>query len=190
MRTMSQSSFSSWQHPFRWAVAMTALLVVVSGCLGRETEPSLEERAQEIDRSLMCPVCPSETVDQSQVELAKQMRVIIREKLVAGESRQEIFDFFVARYGESVLAAPDKSGFNLLVWVMPGVGLVMGIGVLLLALRAMRPQRELDEVQVLGTPLLSDEELEPFLSRVSEEMEQLLADAPPPPTGGYTASQS
>ena len=187
---MLQSSFSSWYRPFRWAVAMTALLVVVSGCLGQETEPSLEERAQEIDRGMMCPVCPSETVDQSQVELAKQMRVIIREKLVAGESRQEILDFFVARYGESVLAAPSKSGFNLVAWVMPGVGLVVGIAVLLLALRAMRRQREMEEVQVLRPPLIADDELEPYLSRVSEEMEQLLKDAAPPPAGRSTASQS
>ena len=80
---------------------------------------SLEERAQSINRSLICPVCPGETIEQAQVELAHQMRVLVREKLSEGWTRQEILEFFVQRYGEKVLSAPPKEGFNLIVWMVP-----------------------------------------------------------------------
>ena len=101
-------------------VAVLALLAVA--CQGSSAELSLEERAQALDKELMCPVCPSETIDQSQVELAKQMRAIVRERLADGESEQEIKDFFVDRYGDSVLAAPPARGFNIVVWVVAGTG--------------------------------------------------------------------
>ena len=165
-------------------IAITAtVLLMATGCLGQETEPSLEEQAQGIDRSLMCPVCPSETVDQSQVPLAKQMRAIIREKLAAGDSRQDILDFFSSRYGEAVLAAPLKSGFNLLVWIMPVVGILVGGVTLMLILRAMRGRRG-PEIPVLEMPP-TDGELEPYLSRVEEEMRGVLGDAPHPPEGQF-----
>ena len=171
-------------RPRQWlrgiAITITVLLMAV-GCVGQDTGPSLEEQAQDIDRNLMCPVCPSETVDQSQVPLAKQMRVIIREKLAVGDSRQEILDFFVSRYGEDVLAAPPKSGFNLLVWITPVVGMLAGGATLTLALRAMR-HRQVAEVSVMETPP-ADEELEPYLPRVEEEMRGVLGDAPPSPEG-------
>ncbi|MFQ5874526.1 MAG: cytochrome c-type biogenesis protein CcmH, partial [Dehalococcoidia bacterium] len=66
--------------------------------------PSLEERAQSLDRRLMCPVCPAETIDQTQAEIALQMRQMVRSKLQAGEGEQQIMDYFVDKYGQSVLA--------------------------------------------------------------------------------------
>ena len=91
-------------------VAVLALLAVA--CQGNSVEPSLEERAQTLNKELMCPVCPSETIDQSQVELAKQMRAIVRERLEEGESEQEIKDFFVDRYGDNVLARATHKGLQ------------------------------------------------------------------------------
>ncbi len=96
-----------------------------------------EAEAQAIDGMLMCPVCPAETIDQAQVPLAKQMRQIVRDKLAAGETRQEILDFFAERYGQAVIAAPPKSGFNLLAWGVPVVGVLVALAAGLLALRAM-----------------------------------------------------
>ncbi len=178
-------SFHSHHRLLRRAAALAVVMLITTGCLGQEANLSLEQQAQGIDRSLMCPVCPSETVDQSQVELAKQMRAIIREKLAAGESRQDILDFFVNRYGEDVLAAPPKSGFNLVAWVMPGVGILAGGAVLLLTLRAMRRRQEAADI----TPMDSSpsEGLEPYLSRVDEEIRQVVelrrADESSPPRG-------
>ncbi len=91
-----------------------------------EQQHSLDEQAQEIYGSLMCPLCPGQTIDQSQSELSTQMRLLVREKLEQGETREEILQFFVERYGETVLAAPVKSGFNLIVWITPVLVIFIG----------------------------------------------------------------
>ena len=104
--------------------ALLACLAAVTAC-ATESGPSaaqdLEATAQGIDKNLMCPICPSETIDQSQTEIANQMRRTVREKLTEGESRDDILQFFVDRYGQDVLAVPPKSGFNLLVWLAPPI---------------------------------------------------------------------
>ena len=97
-----------------------------------------ETIAQGIDKMLMCPVCPSETIDQSQVPLAGQMRAMVREQLRDGKTREEILKFFVDRYGLGVLAEPPRRGFNLLIWVIPPLAFIFGFGLLVLTIRKMR----------------------------------------------------
>src|SRR3972149_1174086 len=104
----------------------TILLVTFAGCSVPERTQSLDEKAQDIYRSLMCPLCPGQTIDQSQSELSAQMRAVVREKLEQGETKEEILQFFVQRYGEGVQAAAVKSGFSLVAWVAPIAGLVVG----------------------------------------------------------------
>ncbi len=100
-------------------------------------DDALERRAQEIDRMIMCPVCPAETIDQAQVEISFQMRVIVREMLAEGKTREEVLDYFADRYGPDILAAPPKSGVNLLAWILPIAGVAAGLGGVFLVLRAM-----------------------------------------------------
>jgi cytochrome c-type biogenesis protein CcmH len=126
--------------------------------------------AQGIDKSLMCPVCPSETIDQSQVEIANQMRVMVREKLAEGESRSNILQFFVNRYGPGILAEPPKSGFNLLVWIVPPVALLVGIGILAITLRAMRRGHQ-QHAEEEAPPAPAG--LEPYLSAVDQDILRL-----------------
>ncbi|MBI2847968.1 MAG: cytochrome c-type biogenesis protein CcmH [Chloroflexi bacterium] len=102
------------------------LPVVLAGCSGQAGAASLEKQAQEIYRSLMCPLCPGQTIAESQSELSAQMRAVVWEKLEQGETKEEILQFFVERYGEAVLAAPPKSGLNLVVWLAPIAALVVG----------------------------------------------------------------
>ena len=143
-------------------VVSLALLAVACAGSGR----TFEERAQSIDRSLICPQCPGETIDQASVPLAIQMREIVREKLGEGWSRQQILQYFVDRFDEGVLAAPPKDGVNLVAWVVPPVT-VAGAAVLLFMVlvamrRGARPTPE--------TPSLSEQELEPYLSKVDREL--------------------
>ena len=145
-------------------LGVIAFAVLISAC-GGEGGRSPEERAQSIDKSLICPVCPGETIDQAQVELSRQMRATVREKLAEGQSKGEILQFFVDRYGEDVLAAPPKSGFNLVAWVVPPAA-VTGAGVLLLLV--VRNMRRNGEVQQ-GKEAL-EEGLEPYLARVDREI--------------------
>ena len=100
-------------------------------------DEALEREAQAIDKVIMCPVCPAETIDQAQVEISFQMRAVIREMLAEGRSREEILDYFVDRYGPDILAAPPKSGVNLLAWILPIVGVAAGLGAVFLVIRAM-----------------------------------------------------
>lgn len=96
-----------------------------------------EAEAISIDRMIMCPVCPAETIDQAQVEIARQMRQMVREMLSRGETRDEILDFFAGNYGPDILAAPPKSGFNLLAWILPGVAVVVLLAAGLFVIRSM-----------------------------------------------------
>ena len=112
-----------------------------------------EGEAQAIDRMLMCPVCPAVTIDQTQVELARQMQRVVREMLAQGASRQQVLDFFVERYGPGVLAVPPKGGFSLLAWILPPVGVLAAVGALFLVLRAMVGHPRQEEGEIPPTPL-------------------------------------
>jgi cytochrome c-type biogenesis protein CcmH len=117
------------------------VLVIVTGFNNHQLEENVEDLnilAQNIDRKLMCPVCPSETIDQSQTLIAKQMRGIIRQKLNQGENTEDILDYFVDRYGVEILAEPPKSGSHLLIWIVPPIGLVLGSLVLVVTILSMR----------------------------------------------------
>lgn len=150
-----------------WLLALSgaiALAFAVAAC-GDEGQSTLEERAQSIDRSLICPVCPSETIDQAQVELAHQMRALVRAKLEGGWSREQILQFFVDRYGEGVLASPPKSGFSLLAWIIPIVVVAGSVGLLVFILRSMRRGVE----AIPGAEALEKQELELYLAVVDQE---------------------
>src|SRR5438128_98544 len=90
--------------------------------------PDLEDRTREIAAELRCVVCQNLSVADSPSEMAQQMRGIIREQLQAGKTPQEIKNYFVSKYGEWVLLAPTTKGFSLLVWVLPFVALLVGLG--------------------------------------------------------------
>ena len=113
-------------------------MLLLSMACGEEPEILLERRAQNINKTLMCPVCPSETIDQSQVELAKQMRMLVLQKLQEGQSEKDILKYFANRYGDSILAEPPKTGFNLLVWITPPIMLFGGAVFLYLVIIALR----------------------------------------------------
>ncbi|SVC76034.1 uncharacterized protein METZ01_LOCUS328888, partial [marine metagenome] len=106
---------------------VVAMVVFAACTTSRSLLPEDQQRAQLLDKSLICPVCPGETIDRSQVILAKQMQVIVREQIQEGRSDAEIHQFFVDRYGERVLAVPPKEGINLLMWIAPPVGIVLGL---------------------------------------------------------------
>ena len=79
-------------------------------------DPALEARARSISEGLRCLVCQNQSIDDSDAPLAKDLRLLVRERLKAGDSDQEIADFIVARYGEFVLLKPRLSPHTLLLW--------------------------------------------------------------------------
>jgi len=79
-------------------------------------DPALEERARELSKGLRCLVCRNESIDESDASLARDLRLLVRERLVAGDTDAEAVEFIVARYGEFVLLNPTVSGANWLLW--------------------------------------------------------------------------
>lgn len=155
----------------QWLALLLALVVLAAACTPREDVPPLERRAQEINKGIMCPVCPGESIDQSQNPLAKQMRALVTEKLQEGWTEEEIRAFFVERYGPSVLMEPPRQGFNLLAWVLPPVA-VLGAGIaLFLALRLMRRPTAVNTLQGQEIPHVSEQEREGYFSRIEALLE-------------------
>lgn len=98
-------------------------------------DPALETRAREISRDIRCPVCQGETIDDSNAPISRDLRLIIRERLVAGDTDAEVVDYIVARYGEGVLFNPPAEGVNLVLWLAGPALLLAGIAVALTANR-------------------------------------------------------
>ncbi len=92
-------------------------------------DPALEARAREISDGLRCPVCRNESIDESHAEVARDIRLLVRERLVAGNSDEEIVQAVVARYGEYVLLRPTADGANLVLWLAPAAMLLGGLGI-------------------------------------------------------------
>jgi cytochrome c-type biogenesis protein CcmH len=121
-------------------VALLTLLVVPTAIAVEPDEiisdPALEARARALSKELRCMVCQNQSIDDSDAPLAHDLRVLVRERLQAGESDQQVIDFLVARYGEFVLLRPRFSWHTALLWFGPATILIIGAyGVIVLARR-------------------------------------------------------
>jgi cytochrome c-type biogenesis protein CcmH len=91
------------------------------------SDPRLEARAREISTHLRCLVCQNQSIDDSNAELARDLRLLVRQKLKEGASDQQVYDYLVSRYGEFVLLKPRLSEHTLLLWGAPAVLFVIGV---------------------------------------------------------------
>ena len=90
------------------------------------SNPVLEERAREVSKNLRCLVCRNENIDSSNAGIAKDLRILVRERITAGDSNAEVIDFVVDRYGEFVLLKPRVSFQNILLWAAGPFLLLIG----------------------------------------------------------------
>jgi cytochrome c-type biogenesis protein CcmH len=111
------------------AACFLALVLAATISAVAHADP-IDDQARHIGKQLQCPVCSGAAVADSPSDLAGQMRAVIRTKLQAGESEQQIIAYFVERYGDSVLIEPPRRGFGLAVWLAPLV--MLGVGALVL----------------------------------------------------------
>lgn len=103
-------------------------------------DPALEQRAREISAELRCMVCQNQSIDESDAELAHDLRVLVRERLRAGDTNAEVMDYVVSRYGEFVLLKPRFSVRNAMLWATP-VLVLLGGGLLIFAGMRRRADR-------------------------------------------------
>jgi cytochrome c-type biogenesis protein CcmH len=100
------------------------------------SDPALEARARALSKELRCMVCQNQSIDDSEAPLARDLRMLVRERLQAGESDRHVIDFLVARYGEFVLLRPRFSWHTALLWLGPAAMLAIGAcGIIVLARR-------------------------------------------------------
>ena len=154
----------------RWLRRMIMAMTLLMGSMAPSfavnpnevlADPALETRARAISAELRCLVCQNQSIDNSDADLAKDLRVLVREHLKAGETDAQIYDFLVARYGEFVLLKPRLQERTLLLWFAPLVLLALG------ALMLYFQSRKINISRVL--PELSDSEKERLAKLVSEQ---------------------
>nr|WP_168184010.1 cytochrome c-type biogenesis protein [Pseudoruegeria sp. SK021] len=98
-------------------------------------DAALEARAREISKELRCLVCRNENIDESNADLARDLRLLVRERLVDGDTDPEVMAFVVDRYGEYVLLTPQTNGVNLILWLAGPAMLAAGLAIAVLSLR-------------------------------------------------------
>ena len=122
------------------------LLVTLAGPPAHAVEPSerladstLEARARALSKELRCLVCQNQSIDESNADLAHDLRVLLRQRLVAGDTDQQVLDYLTARYGVFVLLEPPFAPLTWLLWLTPPALVLGGGGLLLLRARRRRP---------------------------------------------------
>jgi cytochrome c-type biogenesis protein CcmH len=102
-------------------------------------DPALEARARTLSRELRCMVCQNQSIDDSEAPLARDLRILVRERLTAGDTDSQVVDFLVARYGEFVLLKPRFEWHTAVLWLTPAIALLAGAVAMILALSRRRP---------------------------------------------------
>src|SRR5499427_111198 len=128
------------------AVCLAAVLAIVIGVSQVHAvqpdeilpDPALEARARVLSHELRCMVCQNQSIDDSEAPLARDLRILVRERLEAGDSDEQVIDFLVARYGEFVLLKPRFSPHTALLWLGPAAILLVGAFGLFVAARRYR----------------------------------------------------
>src|SRR5262245_12028001 len=149
--------------------ALLALSLLASPALAVQPgeilkDPVLESRARALSQELRCMVCQNQSIDDSDAPLAKDLRVLVRERLTAGDSDRQVIDFLVARYGEFVLLKPRFTPHTILLWLAPFAVLIAG-GIGLIAF--LRRRRSEESPALAQIPLSADEQ-----KRVAELLDQ------------------
>ena len=152
--------------PWKAAIAVLAFAVVAVACTAKEDVPLLERRAQQLNKVIMCPACPGESIDQSQNNLAVKMRSIVMDKLEQGWTDDRIKAYMVESYDTSVLLEPPREGFSLVVWIFPPVGVLGAALALFMAMRLMRRSPAPQSGPVEDTLQLSEEERDEYFGRI------------------------
>jgi cytochrome c-type biogenesis protein CcmH len=135
-------------------------------------DPALESRARKLSAELRCVVCQNQSIDDSNAPLAKDLRVLVRERLVAGDSDRQVLDFVVARYGEFVLLRPPIGAHTIMLWAAP---LLVLLGVIAwIVIRLRRP------VPVAAPAALSAEERRRLDALLADEADRAAADITKP----------
>lgn len=161
----------------RWLIAAVATALAAGAALAVEpdeilSDPALEARARAISSGLRCLVCQNQSIDDSNAPLARDLRLLVRERLNAGDSDAQVMQFIESRYGEFVLLRPPLSWRTVILWAAPPLALLIAIWT---SMRAWRRRRTLTAAAGEAAPLSADEE---------KRLRQILAQSESEPPKG------
>ena len=127
------------------ALLLAAALLLAGALPGFAVEPAemlddpvLEQRARALSAEIRCVVCQNESIDSSNAEIARELRLLVRERLTAGDSDRQVFDYLVARYGDFVLLRPPMKPTTYLLWFGPFLMLLLGVVAVFVYFRRQR----------------------------------------------------
>lgn len=128
------------------AIALALVLALTGPALAVQPDeilddPALEERARDLSAGLRCLVCRNESIDESNADLARDMRILVRERLVSGDSDEEVIAYLVDRYGEYILLRPTAEGSNILLWIAAPTLFLIAFGGAVIYLRSRARQK-------------------------------------------------
>jgi len=146
---------------------LTLLFPDLSVTAQYHNEEALQQQAREIYDLIMCPLCAGQTIARSSNETSRQMRDLVLKKLRQGESKEEILQYFESRYGERILATPNKKGFNLILWILPFVLVVLAAIAIYFLIR-----RWSTRVPVIPVPNFDEDRLSEYKERLEKELKQ------------------
>ena len=127
-----------------WLLLLTAIVGATPAVAVQPDEvlsdQRLEARARDLSRELRCMVCQNQSIDDLDAALARDLRILVRERLMAGDSDQQVLDFLTARYGDFVLLKPRFGSQTAILWLTPAVLVVIGVLGLVLLVRRQRKE--------------------------------------------------
>ena len=150
------------------ALAASLLTVKVVYAQGGTPYTPTDDDVLRVAKNLYCPVCPNTPLDVCETKACEDWRAQIRDQLSEGWTDQQIIDYFVAQFGERVLAEPQRKGFTSLVWFLPLIVVLVGLGIVYEILRNWRKQKPAP-VAVVLTPAIPDE----LLRKIEREIREM-----------------
>jgi len=160
---------------FTWAILALALgLIILAGArvVAAQAPTPSDDDVNAVARELYCPVCENIPLDVCPTTACAQWRDLIRQMLAQGKSKEEIKQYFVAQYGDRVLAEPPRTGLNWLAYGLPPVVFLVGVFLVYRGMRGVIARRAKPAVQPAVQPMASppEENVDPYLARVEEEL--------------------
>jgi len=155
---------------FFFVFILTVLMGSTAPVLAQQPTPS-DNEVNRVAKQLFCPVCENTPLDVCPTQACAEWRELIRQKIAAGWSDQQIKDYFAAQYGDRVLSAPPRKGLNWLVYILPAIFFLGGAAVVFSVLRRMRRLTSAAEASPAKTPS-NEGPQDPYLKQVEEELKK------------------
>ena len=149
-------------------VSLATLVTVVSAQEGNPNYPT-DNDVNAVAKKLYCPVCPNTPLDVCETQACKDWRAQIRDQLASGWDERQILDYFVAQYGERVLAEPQRSGFTSLVWMLPVIAVILGLVIVWQILKGWRKQPDQPATPATRLPAIDPD----ILAKLEQELKEM-----------------